>query len=221
MDTARHSHTSSYQYYLPGVGHTHNVWHIPAAQGVTCWFVGRFVGLRQRDVCGAKINGARPDIPALFFMLLGVYAVLATNFSLVGLALCALCSMIGFYLKQYTILLLLLVNLYLALFRPKVQLAVFALSTFAIGRSRSLSSRPCSPCISNTLFYIIFKTHFIHGNIWFISSLTFWNIIGLSFSSSSITYISNMPGKRSGNRVFIGGETPDLWYRRRTLSSWI
>ncbi len=43
-----------------------------------------------------KINGARPDIPALFFMLLGVYAVLATNFSLVGLALCALCSMIGF-----------------------------------------------------------------------------------------------------------------------------
>ncbi len=101
-----------------------------------------------------KINGARPDISGMFFMLLGVYLVLTTDFSSVGLVLCALCSMIGFYLKQYTILPLLLVSLYLALFRPKTQLAVFALSAFAIGA--------VSVVIIQTLFPLYFEYSLLH-----------------------------------------------------------
>jgi len=51
-----------------------------------------------------KINASRPDIPALFFMLLGMYVLVALDWSAVGLTGLVACSFAAFFFKQYMIL---------------------------------------------------------------------------------------------------------------------
>jgi hypothetical protein len=66
-----------------------------------------------------KINGARPDVPGLFFAVLGFTFLLVSEPGNLRVFLCALACLLGFYFKQYMLFSILAPAVYLFLFVSK------------------------------------------------------------------------------------------------------
>jgi hypothetical protein len=66
-----------------------------------------------------KINGSRPDIPAVFFSLLGIFIVIKKGTAFRWLFLSALCAIFCFLLKEYLVIPLCLLVVHVFLFQSK------------------------------------------------------------------------------------------------------
>ncbi len=80
-----------------------------------------------------KNNGSRPDMPGLFFALLGLCFLLKREPGIIRILLCALSCVISFYLKQYMIFSALVVAVYLYFFVSKQKGYIFIATTLALG----------------------------------------------------------------------------------------
>jgi len=66
-----------------------------------------------------SINGARPDMAGLMFMLLGLFFVSKFHFNVLSLLACAFCGLGAFYTKQYLAFPFVFLVVYLFLFQAK------------------------------------------------------------------------------------------------------
>jgi len=91
------------------------------------------------------MNGARPDIPGLFFAFLGFCFLLDGKPGNIQVVLCAISCVISFYFKQYLVFSSLVIAAYLWLFISKKQGYFFSAVTILLGVSSFLVIRSCFP----------------------------------------------------------------------------
>ena len=130
-----------------------------------------------------KINGARPDVPGLFFAILGFYFLFTPKPGTFNVLMCALTCVVSFYFKQYMLFSAIVVAVYLFLFVSKQKAYLFTAAVIFLGLVSFLVIRAQFPLYyeysilhhirdaSNSTEYMEAESMAFTGNYWLLVGL--------------------------------------------------